>query len=78
MIDGIVKLDDIALAFDRVGHVNRLGFDAEQRFGERGFSVAGLSINQKRLAGVHRRTDLRQNVGFDHQMLEGAAAGDPG
>ncbi len=70
VVDGIVELNDIALALNRVGHVDRRGLHPEQGFGERGLSVPGLPVNQKGLVGVNRRSDLRQNVRFHHQMLE--------
>ena len=73
MVDRIVDLDDISLALNGVGHVDGCGFDAKQRFGQRGLAVARLPIKQERFVRVHGRPDLREDVGFYHKMLEGLA-----
>ena len=70
VIDWIVQLNNIALAFERKGHKDRLGVYPKQRFRKRGFSIPGLAVDQKRFACVHGGADLRQNVVFDHQVSE--------
>ena len=70
VINRIVELNDVALALQRIGHEDRLGVHVEQRFRQRGFSVPGLAVNQKRFTRVHGRADLRQNVILDHQVFE--------
>ena len=70
MIQRVIELNDHALRFNRVGDIDHGLVEIVQGFGQVSFAVTWHAVNQKRFAGIHRRTDLIQDlVGYHHVLV---------
>ena len=55
VVNGVVQLDDVALALDGVGQEDRRGVEVGERFDQEGLAVAGLAVKQQGIGGTDRR-----------------------
>ena len=69
----IVKADDLAVHFDRVGHQDGVFIDPQHALRQAGFAVAGRSIKEDRVLRNERRPELVEHVVGDHEVGKSGA-----
>ena len=70
VVDGVVHLDDVALALDGIGQVDGRRIEVVQRFDEEGLAVARAAVHQHGRGGGNRRADLREHPLRDDHAAE--------